>query len=996
MGFSDDVSLLFKIKADPSQGISAVNAFSGQVQKETDKIVQSFASQTGAAGRLASSLGVVGFGVTALVGGVIAAGAGVFEFAKKTSEAANELYILHERTNLSVETLSALRVALQSTGRDIGSIQNALVFFQKNTEKVVELTAAHKDKNNELAKSFKALDIDLSSNEAALLSAFRALSKLPEGYQQTALAQRLFRGGAKDVLAIIKESHGDFDAYTERLRKMGLIISTDVARQAHDFNVQLKELQLTSEAAGRELGQEIIPTITNAIQDLTGAMSGNKSVLKSWGEDLRDVVQLMETLAATFKKDENSSSWETPADTWRRFLANKERIQRRDDIAAGRVTVTTDEMTPAQRAELQKRGNRELFNAQIAAGMKPDADLLSRVRGDIDPASLTGSKRGGADKAAQEAERVIKESLRAIEEEYSRHVDALRRDYDNEVISSKAYTKGIVDEANARFEKLKAGLEREKALQTKQSGKDRIDNEIQRAKDARDKEVNDAQDAQEKRERDALIRHRENLLNLADRYDAQSIASIQATADARGITYEDAEEKIYKIQVAAFDRRLQTAREDEADFYAQQKDLNDVDLDLAQSYADRIAAITAEQEGVELEHERRTDDARRRDIENQRQYNEQMRRLKAEAVAAALDVERTEIEAGARLNGGRQTRAERLSTLHSLAELERKQAEADHKNRMADIEAQKQDNLEKAKTEDERLEALKVYNQAVETEEARHLQALGKINDEEKTQEDQLDPLRALKDIWQDFKDDSENASDSIGKSVSSLSNTVAGSLHNMAGALKQAYVANLLYGDSIGKALKKALAEQLAEISAECLVQGMKHAAYALASLAFGDFGGAARHATASAAFFGVAAATGAGASSLAKSAGLRGDTSGASAGQAVASSSAADRTIREGRTGGASSPFIEQSRNAPAPTPIILHIEAHAVTRNEPGTLTEHVIKVVTDDERARVAVVDHIGKELSNAGGVLHEPFEKTFVRTYRSFGPVRQTIKEDQWS
>jgi hypothetical protein len=555
MGFSNDVSLLFSIKADASQGVSAVNAFSGQVQKETDKIVQSFAAQTGAAGRLASSLGVVGLGATALVGGVIAAGVGIFEFAKQTSEAANDLFILHERTNLSVETLSALRVALKGTGKDIESIQNSLIFFQKNVEKVVELTAAHKDKNNDLAKSFKALNIDLTSNESALLSAFAALSKLPEDYQQTALAQRLFRGGAKDVLAIIKESHGDFDAYTERLKKMGLIIGTDAARQAHDFNVQLQMLRLEAETAGRVLGQEVLPTITGAIEDMTGAMSGNQSVLKSWGEGLRDVVQLMETIAATFKYREDADPWESPADTARRFMANKARIQRRDDIAAGNITVTPDEMTPAQRAELQKKGNRELYNAQVAAGMKPNADLLSRVRGDIDPADLTGTKKGGADKAAQEAERVIKESLHAIEEDYSRHVEALRRDYDNEVISSQAYTKGIVDEANDRFEKLKAGLEREKALQKKQSGKDRVDNEIQRATDARDKTINEAQDAQDKRERDGLIRHRQALLDLADKYDAQAIASIQTTAEGRGVTYEEAENRIYKIQTDAFSRR---------------------------------------------------------------------------------------------------------------------------------------------------------------------------------------------------------------------------------------------------------------------------------------------------------------------------------------------------------------------------------------------------------------------------------------------------------
>jgi hypothetical protein len=136
------------------------------------------------------------------------------------------------------------------------------------------------------------------------------------------------------------------------------------------------------------------------------------------------------------------------------------------------------------------------------------------------------------------------------------------------------------------------------------------------------------------------------------------------------------------------------------------------------------------------------------------------------------------------------------------------------------------------------------------------------------------------------------------------MSKTVVGSLKSMEGALKQGIVANLLYGDSIGLAFKKALAAQLAEVSAEATIQGLKHAAYALGSLAFGDFAGAAKHGAASAAFFGLAALTGKAASSLAKSAGMRGDAgTGAAAGSAVASTGTAaqDRGTN----------VVEQSRN-------------------------------------------------------------------------------------
>jgi hypothetical protein len=989
VGFSDDVSLMFRIKADSSQGVSALNAFSAAAQKETDKVVQSFTGMTGAAGRLASSLGPVGLGVTALTGAVIAGGGAIFEFAKHYSEAANDIYNFHQRTNVSVEVLSALRVALTNSGSSLDRFQNGLVFFQKNIEKVNELVAAGKDKNNDLAKSFKALGIDVTSNETALMTAFRALSKVGEGTEQVALAQRLFRGSAKDVLAIIKESHGDFDAYTERLRKMGLIIGTEAAVQAHEFNIQLQQLQLEAEAAGRTLGEEVLPTITGAIEDLTGAMSGNMGVLKSWGEDLRNVLQLAEAVVETLKKDDKSSSWETPADTARRFGANLDRIQRRDNIQAGRVIPLGGEMTQAQRDAAQRRSeeertraDRSLYSQYLKEGQEPPADLRARLRGSFDPSELGGHKPGGgADKAAQEAERVIKESLRAIEEEYARHIEVLRRDYGDEVISSQAYTKGIIDEANDRFEKLKAALDKERALQKKQSGRDRIDNEIQRAQDARDREVNDAQDAQFKRERDGLIRHRQALLDLADKYDAQSIASIQVTAEARAITYEDAEGKVFNIQTAAFDRRLQAARDDEARFYAQQKDLNDVDVDLAQAYSDRIAAIVAEQEGAQLEHERRTDAARRRDIDAERIYLENMRRMKAQAVASALDVEREAIEAGARSGGKYQTRAERSSIITSFADNARKREEQEHKDRQAAIQSQANDNLDRAKTEDERLQALKTYNQLTEDEYARHLLALGKIGDEEQLQKGELSPLKALRDELNKFKEETdfsplELAGQAVGQLFESLKTNVLSSIDAIITGGKGLKQALADMGRQILVELASWLAKKAALKGAEELAEGFSDLANPFMAWH------APTHFYAAAGWFALAGAAAIGGRLVAGAGGGGGGTSGASAGQAVAGTNAREdnRTRYEREQAARDAHTIREARRGGAPDPTIptVHVVIHDNVQTEPGLF--------------RKRVVDVVGGELENHAG-LQASVGRAFMREYRSMGDMRDMVRDD---
>lgn len=89
-----------------------------------------------------------------------------------------------------------------------------------------------------------------------------------------------------------------------------------------------------------------------------------------------------------------------------------------------------------------------------------------------------------------------------------------------------------------------------------------------------------------------------------------------------------------------------------------------------------------------------------------------------------------------------------------------------------------------------------------------------------------------------------------------------------MGDALKQGIVAWLIYGESLGKALRKALAASLAHIAADAAIQALYHLAFAIGKLAFGDGAGASLHFVAAAKFGAVAAAAGVGSRLVAGSA--------------------------------------------------------------------------------------------------------------------------------
>lgn len=93
----------------------------------------------------------------------------------------------------------------------------------------------------------------------------------------------------------------------------------------------------------------------------------------------------------------------------------------------------------------------------------------------------------------------------------------------------------------------------------------------------------------------------------------------------------------------------------------------------------------------------------------------------------------------------------------------------------------------------------------------------------------------------------------------------LVGVFEGLAGAVGSAVEAWALYGESIGVAMKKSLAAVLARIAGESAAMAALHSIYALASLAFLDFRGAAQHALVALQFAALAAATGIGARAIA-----------------------------------------------------------------------------------------------------------------------------------
>ncbi|MDQ3744186.1 MAG: hypothetical protein M3444_07380 [Acidobacteriota bacterium] len=181
------MNLTFSGVGNFSQPRAEIVGFRAAVEKEMTAVSQSFVNSTGEVGKFIAMTGPLGFALSTVAGAAVTAGEGIFALAEKTATTEVRLWDMSQRVNFSVETLSALKTAIENSGGSFDKFEAGLIFFQKNIEAAAE-------GNKKLSAAFKALHIDTTDNETALRSAFTQLSK-----SRTALnrprSRRNFSGG---------------------------------------------------------------------------------------------------------------------------------------------------------------------------------------------------------------------------------------------------------------------------------------------------------------------------------------------------------------------------------------------------------------------------------------------------------------------------------------------------------------------------------------------------------------------------------------------------------------------------------------------------------------------------------------------------------------------------------------------------------------------------------------------------------------------------------
>lgn len=239
---------------------------------------------------------VLGFtAIAGIVGGAISAIASVdaaMTGLNNAINAADRIDELSARFSISTETLSGWGYAAKMTGSDLEGLVGIIPKFSKN---IADASKA----GSEADKTFKALGISVK-DQAGNLRSFEDL--LPEVQNRfagisnettkTALAMQLFGKSGSEFLEFLSLGADGMRTMEERARSLGIVIDSDTAGAAAEFNDRVDDLRAATQGWFTQLAGELLPTLTDLttqLVDVAKEGGGVRDVATSIASAFREI-----------------------------------------------------------------------------------------------------------------------------------------------------------------------------------------------------------------------------------------------------------------------------------------------------------------------------------------------------------------------------------------------------------------------------------------------------------------------------------------------------------------------------------------------------------------------------------------------------------------------------------------------------------------------------------------------------------------------------------
>lgn len=249
----------------------------------------------------AQTVALVG-GLAALAAAIVSAERALIDITRESAAYADEILTMSTATGIATESLQEYTYAADLLDVSVETITGSQARLIRSMGAAQEGTAAQADAFAKLGVTYQNTDGSLRNAEEVFWDTIDALGQMQNETERDAIAMDLLGRSAQDLNPLIKAGSDRMAELADEAHEMGYVLDDEALGVLGEVDDAMQRFNRTTEAAKNKLAVEFAPSMTEAMETLTGLVQdlgtalADSGVVSAFGSILESAVGLLSPL----------------------------------------------------------------------------------------------------------------------------------------------------------------------------------------------------------------------------------------------------------------------------------------------------------------------------------------------------------------------------------------------------------------------------------------------------------------------------------------------------------------------------------------------------------------------------------------------------------------------------------------------------------------------------------------------------------------------------
>jgi len=236
-------------------------------------------------------------GVTKVLGGATvaftAAATAVALVARSSFEFADAIGKVSTRTGIATDTVQAFQIAAVESGSSVEIANKSLEKFTRSVGDAQRGLKTQADIFKDLGVSIEDVNGNTKTMDVLLREVSDGIAGLKSQSEKATVAANLFGRAGIQVVDVLDNGGAAFDAYIDKAKAYGLVLSEEGIRKSEKFNDTLAFITRQFKTATAAISIAFLPILQNlatTFKEVTASTVVGQDGVMKFGESIRDVV----------------------------------------------------------------------------------------------------------------------------------------------------------------------------------------------------------------------------------------------------------------------------------------------------------------------------------------------------------------------------------------------------------------------------------------------------------------------------------------------------------------------------------------------------------------------------------------------------------------------------------------------------------------------------------------------------------------------------------